>query len=79
MKKIKKIIAILVVLQGLMLLNVYGDPPDPPNPPNPGGSPVGNGDPVGAPIDGETGFLLVLCAGYGARKIYSMTKKSIVN
>ena len=71
MKKIKKVIAILLVFTGIMALNIFADPP---TPPNPGGSPVGNGDPVGAPIDGGLGFLFILCTGYGARKIYSINK-----
>ena len=73
MKKLLRIIAILLVLNGTIVFTAIADPPDPPNPPNPGGSPAGNGNPVGAPIDGGMGSVFILCAMYGARKIYSVT------
>ena len=39
-----------------------------------GGGNVGN-TPVGAPIDGGMGILLLLGVGYGAGKIYGLRKK----
>lgn len=77
MKKYLKIIATLVVIHGITVMNTFADPPDMLNPPNPGSSPIGNGNPVGAPIDEGLGFLLVLSACYGARKIYSI-KNSLI-
>ena len=74
MKKVKNFIAIILVLNGVMITNTIADPPDPPNP---GNSPISNGDPVGAPIDGGIGFLLILGASYGTRKIFFI-KKSLV-
>lgn len=48
---------------------------DPPAPPNPGGSPVGTGTPVGAPVDNGILILLALGVIYGAYKIYELKKR----
>ena len=77
MKKVKKAIAFLLVFPGVLVMSIFADPPDPVNPPAPGGSPVNNGEPVGAPIDGGIGFLLLLCAGYGVKKIYTFNKLTL--
>jgi hypothetical protein len=73
--KIKKMILILLFFTGVVSYNLFADPPDPPAPPNPGGSPVGTGNPVGAPIDGGVVFLLILGAGYGVHSIFSLNNK----
>jgi len=75
MKKLHRIIATLLVVNVMFVITAIADPPDPPHPPSPGSSPVGNGNPVGAPIDGGMGTVFILCAMYGARKIYSITGK----
>jgi hypothetical protein len=74
MKKAIKVFVFLFTFTGLIAITLFADPPETPNPPNPGGSPVGNGDPVGAPLDGGLSFLLILGGAYGARKIYSIKK-----
>ena len=52
---------------------VYADDPNPPTVPGDHGH---AGDvPVGAPIDGGLFVLLILGAGYGAKKIYSLRKE----
>ncbi len=52
---------------------------DDPNPPDPGGNPTGGGGggPVGAPIDGGLGILVILAgsAGYGSYKLYKARSK----
>jgi hypothetical protein len=46
---------------------------DEPNPPIvPGGHGQAGDVPVGAPIDGGLSILLILGAGYGAKKLYSL-------
>lgn len=51
-------------------LSSYADEPNPPLVPGDHG--VAGDVPVGAPIDGGLSILLVLGAGYGAKKIYSL-------
>jgi hypothetical protein len=49
---------------------------DGPGPPSPGGDPSGTGgQPIGAPIDGGFGILLVIGAAYGGIKLYRSKKK----
>jgi len=52
---------------------------DDPNPPDPGGNPTGGGGggPVGAPIDGGLGMLIILAgsAGYSGYKLYRARKE----
>jgi hypothetical protein len=74
MKNVTKAFVFLLLFTGLTAISLFADPPEAPNPPNPGGTPVGNGDPVGAPLDGGVGFLLILGVGYGVKKIYSLKK-----
>ncbi|MCK9422820.1 MAG: hypothetical protein M0Q38_09490 [Bacteroidales bacterium] len=62
------LIAYFVCLSMDVLAN--GPPPPPPDP----GSGSGGG-PVGAPIDGGLGILLVMGAAYGGKKIYSARKE----
>lgn len=68
----KKMILLFLFITGALSLNLFADQPDPPGPPNPGGSPVGNENPVGAPVDGGVVFLMVLGAVYGSKTIRSM-------
>jgi hypothetical protein len=70
----KKLIAIaaLALFFALPMITIA----DPPPPPGQGGSPNNTGGvPVGAPIDGGFGILLVLGAAYGGLKIYKMRKE----
>lgn len=66
-----------LLIAGLMIASVislHGQsvPPPPPSDPGAGGNqPVGGGAPIGAGI----GFLLVMAAGYGAKKVYDARKK----
>jgi hypothetical protein len=71
MKKIK-LVFILLAIFALPLISL----PDPPGPPGSGAG-QGNGGgqtPVGAPIDGGLGILLVLGLGYGGKKLYETRK-----
>jgi len=69
MKKLRYIFIIAMLLT-LPLLNFAQPLPYQ----NGNGSTIGN-SPVGAPIDGGLSILLLLGAGYGARKIYGLKKK----
>ena len=60
-----------VCLFSLSFSFVSADPTDPPPVPDHGQN--GSG-PVGAPIDGGVGILLLMGAGYAARKLYSVKK-----
>ena len=72
-KMFRKILILTVVFFGYSL-NTLADPP---GPPSPDGSPVDSGGtPVGAPIDGGEGVLLILGIGYAAWKLYSAKKES---
>lgn len=50
--------------------SVFADDPNPPIVPGEHG--MAGDVPVGAPIDGGLSILLVLGAGYGAKKLYSL-------
>lgn len=52
------------------------DPAPPGGSSGPGSTPVGNGTPVGAPIDGGLGILLAMGAAYGGYKAYKRRKES---
>lgn len=71
MKTLLKRMLIMTFLTGGFFFNaVYGDPPSNPPPPPEGGHGSGSNQlPAGAPIDGGLGFLLVLGAAYGVRKL----------
>lgn len=74
MKKLRALIVILAMI-GLPLLSIADDPVPPPPPGYPG-APGNNGQtPVGAPIDGGVGVLLVLGLGYGGYKLYRLNKE----
>jgi len=65
-----------LLIAGLIIASVissYGQsaPPPPPPPGGGGNPPVGGDSPIGAGI----GFLLVMAAGYGAKKVYDARKK----
>ena len=71
MKSIKKIILTLAFLfTGMFVFNALADQPLDNPPPPPGGGHGGGGNQQGAPIDGGLGILLMLGAGYGAKKLY---------
>jgi hypothetical protein len=65
-----------LLIAGLIIASIfslYGQSAPPPPPATPGGNgnqPVGGGAPIGAGI----GFLLVMAAGYGAKKVYDARK-----
>jgi hypothetical protein len=69
MKKIRSVF-LITMLMGLPLLNFAQPLPNQ----NGNGSHVGQ-TPVGAPIDGGLSILLVLGAGFGARKIFNLRKQ----
>jgi len=52
-------------------MTVMADPPTPPPDPSSGG---GHGGPVGAPIDGGLGILMLMGVAYGGRKYYQARK-----
>lgn len=63
------LMGVLFAFLGGISLSAYGDDPNPPVVPGEHGK---AGDvPVGAPLDGGLSILLILGAGYGAKKIYS--------
>ena len=74
MKSQKKFILLLTVLAIMtsFSLSTYADGPNPPTVPGEHGA-AGN-VPVGAPIDGGITILLLLGAGYGAKKLYCARK-----
>jgi len=66
-------LGVLMALFCSISFSVYADDPLPPTVPGDHGH---AGDvPVGAPIDGGLSVLLILGAGYGAKKIYSRRKE----
>lgn len=72
MKKIKAIL-VLMAFFAMPLLSI-SDPPGGPDP-NTNGNGTPNGTvPVGAPIDGGLGILMILGAGYGLKKVYNARK-----
>ncbi|MEI6455230.1 MAG: hypothetical protein WCO93_02985 [bacterium] len=73
----KKIIKSLLLISLLTFATLISLPvlADPPGPPADHGQ-TGNQDPVGAPIDGGLGILVILAgsAGYGSYKLYKAKK-----
>jgi hypothetical protein len=72
MKKIKAILVLFAIF-AMPFLSI-SDPPAGPDP-NLNGNGTPNGTvPVGAPIDGGLGILIILGAGYGIKKIFNAKK-----
>jgi hypothetical protein len=72
MKKIKAILVLFAIF-AMPFLSI-SDPPGGPDP-NLNGSGTTNGTtPVGAPIDGGLGILIILGAGYGIKKVFKARK-----
>jgi len=67
----KLITTFLITLLISFSISTLADPPAPPGNPGTGG---GGGGPVGAPIDGGLGILLVMGAAYGGKKLYKARK-----
>ena len=66
----------LIFCMAFAQVSLADSPLDSPPPP-PGGGHGGGGNTQGAPIDGGLGILLVLGAGYGARKLYKTWKEEV--
>ena len=64
------LLAAVIVFFCSISISAFADDPNPPIVPGEHGQ-AGN-VPVGAPIDSGLGILLVLGAGYGAKKLYSL-------
>jgi len=77
MHNIVKFLVFLLITIWLIFVPgpVWADPPGPPT--DHGSDGNQNPDPVGAPIDGGLGILIVLTAGagYGGLKLYKASKK----
>ena len=72
----KTYIVKILLIAGLMIasLSLYSQSAPPPPPSDPGASgnpPVGGGAPIGA----GAGMLLLMAAGYGAKKVYDARQK----
>ena len=67
----KYIYCSLIALVLCLSVAVMADPPTPPPDPSSGG---GHGGPVGAPIDGGLGILMVMGVAYGGRKFHQARK-----
>ena len=77
MKSLKKILLTFTfVFASLFMLNAFADGPMDSPPPPPGGGHGSGGNQQGAPIDGGLGILLILGAGYGARKLYKARREN---
>ena len=65
-----------IIFMMLFLLNSMFMMSDPPAPPEGGsnGNSGTNGPPVGAPIDGGLGILMILGAGYGGIRLWKLRK-----
>jgi hypothetical protein len=77
MKKLMISLSLILLVIGTVCIatSVKADPPPPPI--QGGHGATGNQDPVGAPIDGGLGILVILAgsAGYGGLKLYRARKK----
>ena len=73
MKRLLKPLFITFVFVSLIMLAkvTFADPPAPPS----GHGSSGNGQPVGAPIDGGLSILLAMGAAYGGKKLYQARKE----
>lgn len=74
--KRKKLVLFILIASGLLSINLFADPPEPPAPPNPGGSPAGNENPVGAPLDSVSGLLVGMGVLYGIRFLKLKVKRT---
>jgi len=72
MKNIKSLL-ILGAIFAMPLLSIC-DPPAGPDPNTNGNGSANGTTPVGAPIDGGLGILVILGAGYGIKKVYNARK-----
>ncbi|MEI7727777.1 MAG: hypothetical protein WCK09_21910 [Bacteroidota bacterium] len=76
MKKFRKFLLTLsFIFTSIFLFNAMADEPLDNPPPPPGGGHGGGGNSQGAPIDGGLSILLILGAGYGAKKRYTERKR----
>ncbi|MEI7724644.1 MAG: signal peptidase [Bacteroidota bacterium] len=76
MKTLRKLLLTLTFLfTSMFIFNGMADEPLDNPPPPPGGGHGGGGNSQGAPIDGGLSILLVLGAGYGAKKLYKSRKE----
>jgi hypothetical protein len=66
----KLLLTLTFLFSSLFIFNVFADEPLDSPPPPPGGGHGSGGNTPGAPIDGGLGILMILGAGYGARKLY---------
>jgi hypothetical protein len=72
----KKLFNLFLITAFLCIsFSAFAPPPNPPDNPSSGG---GGGGPVGAPIDGGLGILVILAgsAAYGGRKLYKARKEN---
>jgi len=67
----KKFLFLAAVLSFSAFTLIAQPPPPPPDNPGTTGGPVG---PVGGPIDGGLGILLVLAGIYGTKKVFDLRK-----
>ncbi len=76
----KKVFKVLVVSAFLLAGPIFLSAQPQPNDPGAGGGTVGSG-PIGgaAPIGGGLIIMLTLGAAYGARKVYNIRKKSLLD
>lgn len=75
MKKAIKILTLSVLLTGgSLILNAQPQPGGDPGPGGQGGTPVGGFVPVGSGLV----ILMALGASYGAKKVYNLRKKNII-
>ena len=75
MKRLLKPLFITFVFVSLIMLAkvTFADTPAPDPPPGHGSS--GDGQPMGAPIDGGLSILLAMGAAYGGKKLYQARKE----
>ena len=74
MKNIIKSLAFVSLLAFTLLIAKPVIAAEPPPPPPGGTGQAGNKGPAGGPVDGGLSILLVLGAGYGAKKLYNLKK-----
>ena len=72
MKKILAVLAVSAFVLGISLSAIGQKPPQPPGKGQSGDQPVPGGS---APIDGGLSMLLLLGAGYGAKRVFDARKR----